>query len=266
MNDIVLPCHLTFFINALRFATDTAHACSSPHRHNGNPATPHAFQKHVRISTIQVQPSKRMSPPPDKETQILDAAARRFAVYGPDKVTMDEIATDLGMGKASLYYYIPTKEELYRRVIRREQDQFHAQMQVILGSDNTASEKLRHYAARRLKYFENLVNLQLLNIMPWQSGKAVFKDQFESFAAEELKYLSEILRSGKKQGEFEFKSVEPLATLLLHSLQGLRLRSVKANQWTGWSAAESAELAREVGSFVEIFLAALRKTKSSARR
>jgi TetR/AcrR family transcriptional regulator len=35
---------------------------------------------------------------------ILEAAQRQFARYGLSKVTMDEIAEEVGMGKASLYY------------------------------------------------------------------------------------------------------------------------------------------------------------------
>ena len=46
----------------------------------------------------------------EKQAVILDAARKRFAYYGFSKVTMDEIAADIGMGKASLYYYFPTKE------------------------------------------------------------------------------------------------------------------------------------------------------------
>ena len=44
----------------------------------------------------------------DKEEVILRSAQRRFASFGYSKVTMDEIAEDIGMAKASLYYYFPT--------------------------------------------------------------------------------------------------------------------------------------------------------------
>ena len=42
-----------------------------------------------------------------KEKEILEAARSRFAHYGYSKVTMEEIALDVEMGKASLYYYFP---------------------------------------------------------------------------------------------------------------------------------------------------------------
>ena len=40
-----------------------------------------------------------------KVEAILNAAQRMFGQYGLTKTTMTEIATEVGMGKASLYYY-----------------------------------------------------------------------------------------------------------------------------------------------------------------
>ena len=39
---------------------------------------------------------------------ILNAAQRMFGQYGLTKTTMTDIAKEVGMGKASLYYYFPT--------------------------------------------------------------------------------------------------------------------------------------------------------------
>jgi len=58
----------------------------------------------------------------DKEELILQAAQHRFAAYGLSKVTMDEIAEDVGMAKASLYYCFPTKETIFRSVVQHEQE------------------------------------------------------------------------------------------------------------------------------------------------
>ena len=54
-----------------------------------------------------------------KEKTIVEAARNRFAHYGFSKVTMEEIATDVGMGKASLYYYFPKKEDLFKKLVYR---------------------------------------------------------------------------------------------------------------------------------------------------
>ena len=59
-----------------------------------------------------------------KEQLILDAAQKRFGLYGIEKTSMREIADDLNLSKASLYYYFPDKESLYRAVVEKEQSEF----------------------------------------------------------------------------------------------------------------------------------------------
>jgi TetR/AcrR family transcriptional repressor of mexJK operon len=54
-----------------------------------------------------------------KKEKILEAAYHRFLHYGYSKTTMNEIAGDLSMSKALLYYYFPDKSQLYIEVMRR---------------------------------------------------------------------------------------------------------------------------------------------------
>ena len=54
-----------------------------------------------------------------KREKILDAAHDRFLHYGYSKTTMNEIAGDISMSKALLYYYFPDKSELYVAVMRK---------------------------------------------------------------------------------------------------------------------------------------------------
>ena len=54
-----------------------------------------------------------------REEAILDAAHERIADASYDTVTMDEIAAEVGISKATLYQHFPSKEELMARVIGR---------------------------------------------------------------------------------------------------------------------------------------------------
>src|SRR3978361_477427 len=54
-----------------------------------------------------------------KKEKILEASHQRFLHYGYSKTTMNEIAGDLSMSKALLYYYFPDKSELYIAVMRK---------------------------------------------------------------------------------------------------------------------------------------------------
>lgn len=57
----------------------------------------------------------------DQETKnrILDRSLDHFLQFGFSKVTMNEIAEDLGMSKKTLYHYFPSKEEMLLAVMNR---------------------------------------------------------------------------------------------------------------------------------------------------
>ncbi len=161
-----------------------------------------------------------------KETAILDAAQVRFAHYGVEKVTMDEIAADAGMGKATLYYYFPGKEEVYCGVISREQTQFLDRLRKIVASDLAADKKLLSYIRHRLRYFKGVVNLNALSEEVPQM-KPVPYELYCKFTEEECELIAQILREGNKKKQFQVVGPEAVAEVLLHALHGLRLRAVK---------------------------------------
>ena len=59
-----------------------------------------------------------------KKEKILEAAHHRFLHFGYSKTTMNEIAGDLSMSKALLYYYFPDKSQLYVAVMRKVADNY----------------------------------------------------------------------------------------------------------------------------------------------
>jgi AcrR family transcriptional regulator len=54
----------------------------------------------------------------DTRGEIQRAALRRFNVQGYDKTSLREIAEDLGVTKAAVYYHFPTKEDILESLVR----------------------------------------------------------------------------------------------------------------------------------------------------
>jgi TetR/AcrR family transcriptional regulator len=214
-------------------------------------------------STYMVERSKVRSNPPElsqeKQTLILNAAQTRFARYGFSKVTMDEIAEDVGMAKASLYYYYPTKEDLFRSVIEREQAEFLRQMTAILQQKISAGKKLSTYVENRVKLTHTLLNLSSLNLQLWKNPRPGFESLFTSFANEELRLLIETLREGKQSGEFGIASPEKTALMLLHVLQALRLHPLRNTIKGAGPLPADEELEKETCLLMETLLHGLIK-------
>jgi TetR/AcrR family transcriptional regulator len=160
----------------------------------------------------------------DKEKLILDAAQHRFAAYGYSKVTMDEIAEDVGMAKASLYYYFPTKEAIFRSIVLHEQEEFLSHIQKVTEDKRSACQKFMEYIRLRIKLTEQLTNLSHFHKQGWSDVRPIFKDLFTDFIQKEIHQITQILQEGKKNNEFRIDHPQKTASMILHILQGLHLR------------------------------------------
>lgn len=71
----------------------------------------------------------------DRKSQIIKAAVKRFARHGLGKTTLDEIARDLRIGKATIYHYFKSKEDLFYRSNEWETEQFIEEIKVIFDNN-----------------------------------------------------------------------------------------------------------------------------------
>ncbi len=77
-----------------------------------------------------------------REEAILDVAHVLLGKYGYDAMTMDDVAAEVGIAKASLYKHFVSKEKLAARTMVRLFDRTVAQL-AALPANKSAFEKLR---------------------------------------------------------------------------------------------------------------------------
>jgi len=88
-----------------------------------------------------------------RRDQILDAAARVFARNGFHAARMDDIAAELDLTKAALYYYCDSKEDLFVKVIEAR---VGIAVDALESADSTASSaaaKIRQAILIHLRVF-----------------------------------------------------------------------------------------------------------------
>tara|TARA_B100000427_G_C15368561_1_gene533264 strand:- start:46 stop:627 length:582 start_codon:yes stop_codon:yes gene_type:complete len=54
-----------------------------------------------------------------RKAQILDGALTVFKTHGIEKTTMDQVAVESGFGKATLYYYYTSKDEVFIDIMEK---------------------------------------------------------------------------------------------------------------------------------------------------
>jgi AcrR family transcriptional regulator len=159
-----------------------------------------------------------------KKDKILEAAYQRFLHYGYSKTTMSEIAGDLCMSKALLYYYFPDKSQLYVDVMRKVADDY---VQLLFSRQNTFNNlqeafvfqinSQHDFIFKNYNFFDYFrINDQNLPDMIWDIVAFVNKSE-ENLLVNEIK---------KEVDELQMKPVTNLCEvvrLLLDALHGVRV-------------------------------------------
>ncbi|UCH11121.1 MAG: helix-turn-helix transcriptional regulator, partial [Fidelibacterota bacterium] len=65
----------------------------------------------------------------ERMAAILAAAKQLFARKGYQETSMSDIAEACELGKATLYYYFPTKEDIYQEIILTTTREYHESLE-----------------------------------------------------------------------------------------------------------------------------------------
>lgn len=189
-----------------------------------------------------------------KEEKIIEAARERFAHFGFSKVTMEEIASDVEMGKASLYYYFPTKEDLFKAVILLEQNELKEKIELLLRKSDSASQKLHEYVQLRLNSLRDLINLGSLSFYNYFKTKSIPKKLFLDFEKAELKLIKKIIDEGKMSKEFDPDLSDDIVVVFLHILQGLGYTGLRWHKKRSLDEGIYNNLQKEMKIATDIFI------------
>lgn len=155
----------------------------------------------------------------DKQDQILDAAARRFALYGFRRTVLDDIARDAGIGKGSIYLHVPGKDELFIQTVRREQRlMIEAAREATAGLSPRAA--IQALVLRMLKWLDErpLMGRLMTGDPELGMGPDLGRQAEQACHDERLLYdhISELLARGAEEGIFRGDlSPEAAVTLII---------------------------------------------------
>jgi AcrR family transcriptional regulator len=164
------------------------------------------------------------------QQQILEAAKRLFQVHGLHKVTMDDVAKAIGMGRSSLYYYYKSRDDIFDAVINIDIREMLSAISIAVKKAKTTEQQINAFffskleVLRERRSFYNTLDMGMdanaisqLNKAKLIHHKLIMKLEGE--------LLNEILTGGIKTGELKLlskKERETLIFVLLSSLHGLK--------------------------------------------
>src|ERR1051326_1051551 len=88
----------------------------------------------------------------DMRELILDATERLLARYGYQKMTMEDLAREAGIGKRTIYLHFPCKEQIALCSIDRVVERLLTELRTIAAATASPETRLREMIQRRVLF------------------------------------------------------------------------------------------------------------------
>lgn len=135
---------------------------------------------------------------------LLDATDRLLSERGYQKMTIDDLAREVGIGKGSVYLHFSSKEEIALSHVDRIVERVKDRLKIIAGKDISQKEKLREMILIRVLFrFDSVQHYtQSLNDL-LSSLRPKLLARRENYFAEESAVFAGVIERGQTNGEFE---------------------------------------------------------------
>lgn len=153
---------------------------------------------------------------------ILDAADRLLVRYGFRKMTMDDLAEEVGIAKGTIYLHFSSKEEVALSRVDRVIARLYEELRKIAGSGEKPDARLRAMLVARVmfrfdsvRHYAESLDEQLATI------RDALQARREKYFAEEAKILGKVLEEGRREKIFFLKDADYAAQSLIVATNAL---------------------------------------------
>lgn len=182
---------------------------------------------------------------------ILDATDKFLALYGYKKMTIDDLAAEVGIGKGSVYLHFPSKEEIALSHIDRIIDRLCAELERIAREEsNSSPEKLRKMLMLRVIFrFESVQHYsQSINEI-LSSLRVKLIERRKNYHRKEALIFAGVIREGQLKNQFIEADAELIAETFLLATNSLLPFSLSTKE-----LGEPAEISEKTSRIAEILL------------
>ncbi|HEY3329460.1 MAG TPA: TetR/AcrR family transcriptional regulator [Capsulimonadaceae bacterium] len=153
---------------------------------------------------------------------IVEAAEKRLWHYGIKKTTIDEIASDAGVGKGTVYLYFDSKEDVAIAIMAKyKEDTLITQAEIARDRNRAAEDRIREVvklpilmAHKKCATSPHAVEV-ILTLKPHLSR------QMRPYFEQEVGLIAEIIEDGNRSGLFRVEDSMTDARTLKQSTMGL---------------------------------------------
>jgi AcrR family transcriptional regulator len=153
---------------------------------------------------------------------ILDATDKLLTKYGYKKMTIDDLAQEVGIGKGSVYLHFSSKEEIGLAHVDRIVERLKVKLRKIAQSDSNVEERLRDMILERVLFrFDSAQHYarsldEMMSVL--RSGLLVRRKRYFE---DEAQIFAELIKVGQDGSKFTAGDAFDIARTLLSATNSL---------------------------------------------
>ncbi|MCQ2349923.1 MAG: TetR/AcrR family transcriptional regulator [Paludibacteraceae bacterium] len=158
-----------------------------------------------------------------EETRLhfIETARRLVSQHGRDNVTMNDIATEAGTSRRTIYTYFTNRDEVYYAILEHELTHLLARLEVVMNSKGNAYEKLQNFIFTHMEAIKEAVTHNNSLKKDFSRNMYEVERARRSIDLKEIRMLRTILTEGTEQGTLAVESPNWTALVLFYALKGL---------------------------------------------
>jgi len=169
----------------------------------------------------------------NRKDQIIDAALKRFSHFGFHKTTMNEIADDLRITKANLYYYYPDKSTLIVDVlIKLANDVYAGEKEIVENYSGDLMKTMNEILEYRSEYTRKYYVLHICENLDWIKGLDI-NEVMQDFYKRDVSLMKVLYQKSVDRGELMMDDIESCACTIVEIQKGLGIIHTISDVITG---------------------------------
>ena len=189
---------------------------------------------------------------------ILDAVDALLARYGYGKMTMEDVAKQVGIGKGTIYLHFPSKEELVLAHIDRIAGTVVRKLEELAGSSDPIDRRLRRMLVLRVLHrFDSVVHYSQSLGDLLSSVRAPLLVRRRAYFEKEAGVFEGVLREGARTGSLDCPDPRATSFVLIQSTNSLLPFNLSVAE-----LGRREELEDEVGRIADLLIKGLLPNQS----
>jgi TetR/AcrR family fatty acid metabolism transcriptional regulator len=184
---------------------------------------------------------------------ILDATDRLLTRFGYKKMTIDDLASEVGIGKGSIYLHFESKEEIALSHVDRIVERLKKRLEDIASTEASAADRVCEMLVERVLFrFDSVQHYtqsmnEMLSVL-----RPRLLERRKKYFNEEAGIIANVIREGQKVGEISDGDPLDISLTLLSATNSLLPYSLSA-----YELGEREELRERTKKIAELLVKGL---------